>query len=107
MAVTTAKTLAHAQLGSSAGTLYTVPSATKAIVRHIRVVNPDTASHTFDLYRNGSGDANRLTETVTVPAGGSWEDDVFIGLETVGDTIQGKADTATKLTIYIGGAEIA
>lgn len=106
MATTTPKTLYHGQPTNSAATLYTVPSSTTTVVRHIRVLNPDTSSHTVDLYRNGSADSNRITETVTIPAGGSWEDDVYIALATT-DTIQGKADASTKITVYIGGAEIA
>ena len=105
MATTTPKPLYHGQPTSAATTLYTVPGATTTVVRHIRVSNPDTSSHTLDLYRNGSGDANRLTETITIPAGGSWEDDVYIALAAT-DTIQGKADASTKITVYIGGAEI-
>lgn len=106
MATTTPKTLYHAQPTSSAATLYTVPSSTTTVVRHIRAVNADSVSHTFDLYRNGSTDAARITETIIVPAGGSWEDDVYIALAAT-DTIQGKADASSKVTLYIGGAEIA
>ena len=106
MATTTPKTLYHNQPSSTAATLYTVPSVTTTIIRHIRAVNNDTVSHTFDLWRNGSADVNRITETVTVAAGASWEDDVYIALAAT-DTIQGKADAASKVTLYIGGAEIA
>lgn len=105
MATTTPKALYHGQPTSTAATLYTVPSSTTTVVRHIRCLNPDTSSHTLDLYRNGSGNANRITETITVPAGGSWEDDVYIPLATT-DTIQGNADASTKITVFIGGAEI-
>lgn len=102
---TTPKALYHGQPTNAAATLYTVPASTVTIVRHIRIVNPDTASHTVDLYRNGSADANRITETITIPAGGSWEDDVYLPLAAA-DTIQGKADASTKVTVFIGGAEI-
>lgn len=97
--------LYHGQPTNSATTLYTVPGSTITVVRHIRAVNSDTASHTIDLYRNGSAAANRLTETITIPAGGSWEDDVYIPLAAT-DTIQGKADASSKVTVFIGGAEI-
>jgi hypothetical protein len=106
MAVTTPKALYHGQPTSSASTLYTVPSSTVTIIRHIRVVNPDTAGHTVDLWRNGSSDVNRITETISVAAGDSWEDDVYLPLAAA-DTIQGKADTSSKITVFIGGAEIA
>lgn len=106
MATTTPKALYHGQPGTTASTLYTVPAATTTVIRHIRAVVPGGASVTLDLYRNGSADANRITETVTIQAGGSWEDDVYLPL-AAGDTIQGKAGTATALTLFIGGAEIA
>lgn len=106
MATTTPKALYHGQPTNSAATLYTVPGSTVTIIRHIRIVNPDTAGHTVDLYRNGSADANRITETISIAAGGSWEDDVYLPLAAA-DTIQGKADASSKVTVFIGGAEIA
>lgn len=107
MATTTPKPLYHGQPGSTASTLYTVPAATTTVIRHIRVVNPSgTTNHTVDLYRNGSADANRITETITVPFGDSIEIDCYIPLSAT-DTIQGKADAATSVTVFIGGAEIA
>ncbi len=105
MATTTPKALYHGQPTSSATTLYTVPGSTVTVVRHIRCVNPDSSSRTLDLYRNGSADANRITETITIPAGGSWEDDVYLPLAAT-DTIQGKASASSKITLFIGGAEI-
>jgi hypothetical protein len=97
--------LYHGQPTNSATTLYTVPSATVTVIRHIRAVNDDSVSHTLDLYRNGSASANRITETITIQAGSSYEDDVYIPLATA-DTIQGKADASSKVTLFIGGAEI-
>lgn len=102
---TTPTPLYHGQPTSSATTLYTVPSSTVTVVRHIRVVNPDSVSHTVDLYRNGSADANRITETITVQAASSYEDDVYLPLAAT-DTIKGKADASSKVTVFIGGAEI-
>ncbi len=102
---TSPKPLYHGQPTNSATTLYTVPGATIAIIRHIRAVNDDSVSHTFDLYRNGSASANRLTETITIQAGSSYEDDVYVPLATA-DTIQGKADASSKVTLFIGGVEI-
>lgn len=106
MATTTPKALYHGQPGTAAATLYTVPAATTTVVRHLRAVNATASAVTLDLYRNGSADANRITETITVPAGGAWEDDVYLPLAAT-DTIQGKAGTATALTVFVGGAEIA
>ncbi len=102
---TAPKPLYHGQPTNSATTLYTVPGSTITVVRHIRAVNDDSVSHTLDLYRNGSASANRLTETITIQAGSSYEDDVYLPLAAA-DTIQGKADTSSKVTVFIGGAEI-
>ncbi len=102
---TSPQPLYHGQPTNSATTLYTVPGSTVTVVRHIRVVNPDSVSHTIDLYRNGSADANRLTETITIQATSSYEDDVYLPLVAT-DTIQGKADASSKITLFIGGAEI-
>lgn len=105
MATTAPTPLYHGQPTNSAATLYTVPSSTITVVRHIRAVNADTAVHTLDLFRNGSAAANRITETITIPAGGSWEDDVYLPLAAA-DTIVGNADVSSKVTLFIGGAEI-
>lgn len=106
MAVTTPKTLYHAQPGNTAATLYTVPGSTVAIVRHIRVINKDTTvGYDLELWRNGSADANAITRKITVPPNGEWEDDMYVPLAAT-DTIQGKASTAAKLTVVISGVEI-
>ncbi len=102
---TAPKPLYHGQPTNSATTLYTVPGSTVTVIRHIRAVNADSVSHTFDLYRNGSADANRLTETITLQAGGSYEDDVYLPLVAT-DTVQGKADASSKVTLFLGGVEI-
>lgn len=100
------KKIYHGQPTNAATTLYTVPALTSTIIRHIRAINPDTVSHTFDLWVNGSADANRVTETITVPAGGSVEDDVYVVMGAA-DTLQGKADTSSKVTVYVSGAEVS
>ena len=42
----TYKKLAQGQLPSSAGTIYTVPSGTSTIIKHIRLVNTDSSART-------------------------------------------------------------
>jgi len=105
MAATTPKTLYHGQPTAAGGTVYTVPGSTTTVVRHIRCVNKDASSHTLELFRNGSAAANAITEIITIPAGGAWEDDVYLPLAAT-DTIYAKADADTKITLYVGGAEI-
>jgi hypothetical protein len=106
MATTTPKTLVHTQPTAAGATVYTTPGATVTVVRHMRCTNKDSSSHTLELFRNGSAAANALTEVITIPAGGAWEDDVYIALAAT-DTIYAKADADSKITLYIGGAEIA
>ena len=61
--------LAQGQLSNSAGVLYTCPNPGQAFVKAITVVNADTASHTFQLFRGGTAAANAITPTFTLPAG--------------------------------------
>ena len=103
---TTPKKIYLGQPGNTAGTIYTVPTATVTIVRHIRCVNKDVATaYDLELWLNGSADANAIIAKKTIPPGGEWEDDCYIALPAA-DYIQAKASTAAKLTVYIGGAEI-
>jgi len=110
MATTTPKPLYHGQPGNTAAAAYTVPAATTTVVRHFRCVNKDTAAHTLELWHYASGgsatNATAITETITIPSGGSWEDDVYLPMNA-GDVLAAKADTASKITLYVGGAEIA
>ena len=89
---TTPKPLYHGQPGNTAAAVYTVPAATTAVLRHLRCVNKDSSSHTLELWHYASG--------------GSWEDDIYLPMNT-GDILAAKADTAAKLTLFVGGAEIA
>jgi hypothetical protein len=101
------KTLYRGQLPSSVATLYTVPGATAAIIKHISIVNNDTVDRTFTLYRNGTAAANIFSPgaVTTVKAGGSAEFDGTMALES-GGTIAGVASVATQLTIIICGDEV-
>lgn len=100
------KTLYRGQLASSVATIYTVPGATAAIIKHISVVNNDSTDRTFALYRNGTAAANLFTPpAVTVPAGGSWEWDGTMSLEAAG-TIAGVGSVASQLTCIIDGDEV-
>ena len=62
------KVLYQGQLASSAATIYTVPATTVTVVKSIAVVNTDTVSHTFQLFRGGLVAANAITGTLTLPA---------------------------------------
>lgn len=67
----TYKILYQGQLPAAAATLYTVPASTTAFIKTISVVNNDAgASHQFQLFVDGTANANAITPLVTVPAGG-------------------------------------
>jgi len=66
----TYKVLYQGQLGSSAATLYTVPSSTTAFIKTITIVNNDTSVRTFSLYVNGTAASNIITPTYEIQPGG-------------------------------------
>lgn len=108
MATTTPKRLyGPAQPTSSAATLYTVPGSTVAIIRHIRCTNKDVSTaYDLELWIGGSTDALSIIAKKTIPAGGEWEDDCYIPMAAA-EILQGKSSTSAKLTLTVGGAEIA
>lgn len=99
---TTSKTLFRgAATTNTATVLYTVPSATTAVVTSIVVTNTAGSSGTFTL---GLGGTN-LATTVTVGANDSTVIDLKQVL-TATQTITGGA-SATTVNFHIGGVEIA
>src|SRR4051812_29388064 len=99
------KLLYQGQLGATIATLYTVPGATSAIIRHISVVNNDSVDRTFALYRDGAVASNIITPpAMLVKAGGKAEWDGAMALST-GETIRGIGSVATQLTVTIDGDE--
>jgi hypothetical protein len=102
MATTTAKVLARGTLTDSNATLYTVPSATKAIITNIVFCNIDSATRTLTLELDGV----ELTKDLTVNS----KSTVTIDLKQVldaADLIEGLASANTAITYHISGIEIA
>ena len=99
------KKLYQGQPGNTAATLATVPASTTWIIRHIRVVNTRTSEDTIELWHDGTTDANKILGSVAIPADGTYTEDCFICAET-GDTIAGKATTASEVTVTLYGVEI-
>lgn len=106
---TTPKPLYHGQPAAAGTDCYTVPVATVAVVRHLRVVNPTGSQHSIDLYRypsaGSASDATRVTETIVIASGESWEDDVYLPMAS-GDVLHAAADSDSSITLFVGGAEI-
>jgi len=101
------KLLYQGQLPSSVGTLATVGSGKSWIVKHISIVNNDSAARTFSLYRQGTAAANIITPpAMSIPAGGMAEWDGTMAMAD-GETIRGLASVATMLTATICGDEVS
>ncbi len=100
------KKLYQGEVGTASGTLYTVPAATEAIIKHIRLVSTSTSDETITLWHGAAGDATIILPAVTILAG-AWAE--FEGVITMAaaDVIAGDASTANEITATIYGLEIS
>jgi hypothetical protein len=93
---------------NSNATLYTVPSATTAIIKHIHACNSTTADVTLSLGINGTAatGANCFLSALTIPAHGEYDSGpIFIPLIAT-DTITGLSGTSGANTVIISGVLI-
>jgi tagatose-1,6-bisphosphate aldolase non-catalytic subunit AgaZ/GatZ len=98
----TGQLLAEGQLPSSKGTLYTVPGATTAYVRTIRVHNTNAAGQTVLIYvKRGT---SRIFSRAVLAQNETLVVDDPVSLEA-GDLIEGQTTTATAVDYVITGAE--
>ena len=103
----TYKLLYQGQLPSSVATLATVGTGKMWIIKHITVVNNDSAARTFALYRQGTAATNIITPpAMTIPAGGMAEWDGTMSLNDA-ETIRGVGSVATMLSVCIDGDEVS
>jgi hypothetical protein len=101
----TPKALASGQLPVAKGTLYTVPGATQAIVREIRLV-PTGSNRTGNLYINTAGTSRRIdAKDFTLTVGEVRVLRCVITLEAA-DLIEGDASAATEVDYVISGVEV-
>ena len=98
---TTSKALFRGAASTSNTTLYTVPSATTAIVTNIVVTNTATSSATFTLNLNGTA----IQSASTLAANSSAYFDLKQVL-TATQTISGSASAVT-VNFHISGVEVA
>lgn len=82
----TYKILDQRQLSATPGTIYTAPSSTTTFIRSISIINTDTASHTFQLFVNGTANTNAITPIVTLAAGYSMCYEDGLGWQTFSAT---------------------
>lgn len=101
MATTTKAMSRGAASTTTSTTLYTVPSATTAVVTNIVIANTAGTTSTATL----SLDGVVLIPTVSIPANGqySWDGKQVLGATKL---ITGGAST-TAVTIHVSGVEIA
>lgn len=66
------KVLYQGQPGTSAATVYTAPAATATIIKSIHVVNTNASiTQTFQLFVGGTTNAQAITPSFVLPAGGA------------------------------------
>jgi len=99
----TNKRLCKGTLAATEGTLYTVPASTQAVVKAITLCNKTGTDATITLKLAGTEVLYQHTleanDTITLP----FMDQVL----DAGETIAGLAGTASAITYYISGKEIA
>jgi hypothetical protein len=98
---TTTKALARAAFATSSATLYTVPSATTAVISNIVIANTTGSAGTFTLALNGVS----MATAVAVAANSITTIDLKQVLAAT-QTITGLA-SATTITYHISGVEIS
>lgn len=99
------KKLYQGQLAASVATIYTVPAATSAIIKHIAVVNRTGNAVTFQLWRDGTTDAFAFTAVMPLAPNGMADWDGTFAMNT-GETLAGAASSAAGITVTIDGDEI-
>ena len=98
---TTSKALARGAFATSSTTLYTVPSATTAVVTNIVIANTAGTAGTFTLSLAGTS----MATTVAVGANSITTIDLKQVLATT-NVIAGQA-SATSINYHISGVEIS
>lgn len=92
----------------SAQTMYTAPSG-GAVVRRIRITNTDSTERDVHVYvtdtAGSSASASNKFMTVTIPAGGWYDDDSILALMAA-DTIKAHAETASVITMTLAIMEL-
>jgi hypothetical protein len=106
MAKTPKRLAGPAQLTGAAATKYTVPAATKTIIRHIRLTNTDAATAykaTVSIGADAAG--TRIADAVSIAPNSALDIFGYYVLEAA-EILQAFADTASKLTLTVDGDEL-
>lgn len=96
----------NAQASTSETTVYTVPGATSAIVKHIIIANTTGSAANYSISivpsAGSATAANRILETVSFAANSITSIPVMIQMDT-GDFISIKQGTSAAITVTING----
>jgi len=99
----TLKKLAQSLIDTTVEAIYTVPSVTTTIIKHIVITNNTAGAVTgITLYHDGTADLNCILPGVDLAAGEWGEFEGVITMET-GDTLQCKSltgDDVAAITVY-------
>lgn len=93
-----------AQVSNAAATKYTVPTATKTILRHIHVQNPSGGAVTFTMSIGADSAATRIFDGLSIAAGAILDLWVYFVLETT-EIIQAFSGSNNILTLTLDGDE--
>lgn len=100
------KLLAHGSLPGITGDLYSVPAATRAIIKTLKVVNTGISARTVNLYVKPSGQTARRIIPVDMELGAGYmgveDEELTLG---PGDIVQGGCDAADAVDYTIYGVE--
>jgi hypothetical protein len=103
MANTPLRLAGPAQLTAAAATKYTVPAATKTVLRHIHVQNPSGAIVNFTMSIGADAAGTRVYDAEPIAANGGVLDQwVYFVLEAT-EIIQAFASTTAVLVLTLDG----
>ncbi|MGH8260960.1 MAG: hypothetical protein ACREUG_14865 [Steroidobacteraceae bacterium] len=104
MAQTPKRLVGPQQLAAAAATLYTVPAATKTVVRYIHVSNPTGAAVSLSMSIGADAAAVRIFDALAIAANSAQDFFCFHVLEAA-EVLQGFASAAASLVVTVDGEE--
>jgi hypothetical protein len=104
MARTPTRMAGPAQLAGTAGTIYTVPGATTAVLRHIHLSNPSGGAVDVTLSIGTDAAALRLFDGLAIAADSVYEHFCYHVLDAA-EIVQAFASSASTVVITASGDE--
>jgi len=102
MASTPLRLHGPAQVATGPATKYTVPAATKTVVRHVHIQNPSGSPVTFTMSVGADAVGTRVFDAFSIPANSVYDWWTYLVLEAA-EIIQAGAGTNNILTLTIDG----